>query len=212
MANVNTIVYQESGINQTAATTVAYPVQQNNIAPNKNPITTAVPFSLNANPISASGGGVIPLSMPPGIQPGGGPFRLRAKGTAITGGNYTLQLGIYQVPNAIIQAGTQATLANLHVVELSTARAINTTTAPWSIEALLTWDPIGSVLQGYASFLINNLLDAATAVTAVTLVAPVTSVPGADVSWDLNFVITALFGTTSAANIAWMNEFSLEGV
>lgn len=195
MGNVNTIAEQLAGSSQ------------NNFATLSGIGTTETAFSLLANPVSGNGGGVIPLALEslatptPGTVPSFVKFKVRAFGTVTTGTTTNLTLALYQVPVAILAAGTQATLANDNKLSNSGAKAVNTTSQNWSMEATLTWDPVSQVLNGSAKFQIGSSFTAEAAITAVT---------GLTTDTSFLFLLSAAFSASNASNVINVQEFALE--
>lgn len=211
MPNINTIAYQSAGVIQN---TFATPTLTNTIGTTE----TAVPTQ--SNPFAAAagitlGGGVIPLSVPAASQSvgysnvasdiwiSGRPFLLRAYGIATTGTSLNLTLKCYQVPQSILAAGTQSTLANDNVVASSSTFSVNGSTN-FLMEAKLQWDSVSKRLEGAAKFFTNGALVAEAATTVVTTAT-------ANIN-ELNFILSWTFGTANAANTMSMQSFEMEQV
>jgi hypothetical protein len=199
LANTNTIKTQIIG------------VVQNNLQPLTNAVagTTPTAFSLLPGPVSGAGGGVIPLTPTANSQSAtwfgtSKKLKIRATGSTVTGTTLNFSLKLYQVPASVIAAAalTNQTFTGWNLLATTTARAVNTTTADWELEAEVQLSPIGT-LSGKFEDIINNLFDAPAAITAATLLAS---------DADLNFVLVATFSASNAANIATPKEFSLEQV
>lgn len=129
-------------------------------------------------------------------------FGIRASGKALTAGNYTLTLGLYAkvvVPASPLVAGSWTLLG------ASSARAINTTTAPFLFTATLISDSVSGLLHGTFGAIINNLVDANAAITALTGVNLAGSTEPA-----ISFCLGATFGT-GGANVATLTNFYLIG-
>jgi hypothetical protein len=136
--------------------------------------------------------------------PGGGVleqkrFWVRASGYVTTGTNTNVTITLY--------SGTSLTAGGNTVLGASTARAVNTTSAPWNFEAVLTFDSVSGKLQGSFKDMINNILDADAALSNV-----VTGVSGAagSASPALNFVIGVTFSAANVGNIGNLGDFSLD--
>jgi len=199
MANVNTIKSQIVG------------VVQNNLQPLTNAVagTTATAFSLLPGPVSGAGGGVIPLSPTTNAQAAtwfgtSKKLKIRATGTVVTGVSANLTLKLYQIPASVIAAAalTNQTFTNWNLLATSTARACNSTTADWELEAEVQLSAIGT-LSGKFEDIINDLFDSPAVITAATLLTG---------DADLNFVIVSTLSAANAANVNTMKEFSLEQV
>ena len=184
---------------------------QNNLQPLTNAVagSTATAFSLLPGPVSLAGGGVIPLTPTANTQSAtwfgtSKKLKIRATGSLVTGTTLNFSLKLYQVPASVIAAGalSNQTFTGWNLLATSTARAVNTTTADFELEAEVQLSPIGT-LSGKFEDIINNLFDAPAVITPATLLAS---------DADLNFVLVALFSASNAANIATPKEFSLEQV
>jgi hypothetical protein len=170
--------------------------------------TAETAILMSVNPLTLGGGGGAVLvgaaeGNTPSFYAGGRPFKVQAWGTATTGASETLTLKLYQVPGAIVSAGTSATLANDHVVKASSARTIATSTAPFYVEGLFQYESVSQRLVGNVSFEINGLLDVAAASTIIT---------GLLGDGDLNFILSATMGTGNAADVINLNEISISQV
>jgi ribosomal protein S8E len=218
---VDTIIYNESGLAQTAPTSLAYSVNQKLLAPLNNPgavsTTAQQPFTLNVNVIAGGTQPAAVLSLPPGIWAGGRPFEVRAWGTITTGASTNITMYLYQVPYSILTAGTASTLANDNLVTTSAVVAVNTATTQFYLKARFAWDPTSATLNGVVyEFTIGASLSnsgALTATTAVTgLNAPVTSVPNADGSLNLSFLLALKASAANASTVINLNWFEAVGV
>lgn len=123
-------------------------------------------------------------------------FRVIARGR-MTGGtttNFT----------PVLQYGTSATAASNTNVAALTARACNSTSGNWLIEATFVWDATSLLLNG--GFRGSN--GSAGTLNTDTITTQVSSV---DLSNEnLGFAVTGLFSASDAANIAYLDELSLE--
>jgi hypothetical protein len=162
-----------------------------------NPITTASVF-LNAKGKTTYATFV---KMPSSISLLKGQlFEIIASGRATTGGNYTWIAAIQYTAN--VNALAAATSTNNTAFTTLTARSINTTTLGWYMRAVCLWDGTSIVgqLQGYNAGTIE------TADAAISAVA-------ADLTLETaGFVVTGIFGTTSASNIGYLDSFILKVV
>ena len=99
---VDTFNFLSSGLSQTAATTLAYTINQKSLAPLNNPglVSTSVaqPFTTNVNVIAGGTAPVALLQLEPGIWAGGRPFEIRAWGTITTGASTNVTLYLYCRP------------------------------------------------------------------------------------------------------------------
>jgi hypothetical protein len=162
------------------------------------------------SPTLAAGTGLV-IGFPPDIIGSiydGHPFVVSLVGKATTAGSYNFTPKIYQVPQAIVLAGTQTTLANDHVQVSLAATAIATTTVNFSVSAQFLWDSTSLILNGFVtSAQINGVNIVANAGTVGTLVAT-TQQTGVGIK-DLNFMPTFTFGT-AGANSVQVTEFVID--
>lgn len=163
------------------------------------------------SPIMAAGVGlVIPvdagdvigtaLASPSALD--GRPFRIRVAGKYNSHTAQNLTVKIYQVPAAIVAAGTQATLGNDAVIATSTASAAGGTANNFNLEAVLNWDAASQVLNAYVNGQIGSTLIAQAAQTAVTSVA----------LSGLNFLVTFTWSSGTAADLIGPFDFVAERV
>ena len=114
-------------------------------------------------------------------------------------------------------AGTASTLANNNAITNSGAVAVNTATTQFYLKARFAWDPISAILNGVVyEFTIGNTAANSGALTVTTqvtgLTAPVTSIPNADGSLNLNFSFWAKASAANAATVLNLNIFEAVGV
>lgn len=198
MANTNTVKSLVSGSIQNTLAALSLGTS-----------TTETTFSVNGNSTAGIASKPAVLVLPdlqtasPFVWDSGKPFLLRAWGTCTTGATTNLTLKLYQVPSSIVTAGTASTVGNDNIVATSTARAVNSTTAPFYLEAVLQWDSVGKAIKGQATFEINNLVDAYAATTAVTSITA---------DSELNFIISATLSVGNAANVVNLREFAAENL
>lgn len=167
---------------------------------NANTVYLAKRASTLANPTSASVFVQADNSANPAIVyiPGdsrlqGRLIKVRASGKAISGTTSNFK--------ATIQYGTSATAGSNTDVAALTNRSYVSTTGEWWIEAFFSWDSVSQKLNGKFNGSNLNTADADAVTTQATSVD--LSVSG------LGFVVSALFGTSNAANIATLSELSL---
>lgn len=151
-----------------------------------NPVTTAVTFKQNDD---SSLNAVVRI--PPDLLVSGKVFRIRASGTATTGGAYTFQ--------PMIQVGSSTTLASNTDFMQASARSISTATRPWYIEGKFHWDSTSGRLSGDFRALNSETEDDRAVQTTVAT--------GQTAASGLVFSVSALFGTTHADNVARLSEF-----
>lgn len=168
-----------------------------------NPITNAGIFLRTAadNPTK-----VAALYFPPVINsgtasttPGGAQslrFRVHAWGTAVTSVTSNFQ--------AILYYGVSATAASNTAMITLTNRSYASATGQWTIDGDFVWDNRTQKIQGIIGESTFNL----TTLETVALITPVSSV---DLTVSgLGLSVGALFGTTGAGNIAYMDGFFME--
>ncbi len=130
----------------------------------------------------------------------GNPFRVRLNLLVTTAGAYTFTAKLYKVTQAILFAGTAATVANNTLLATSaTYTAGGAGTANMSVDFYFLWDSTSGSLNGTFSTFANDVLTAAAATTQATSV-PVT---------DLNFIPVFTFGTAGANSVV-VKEFLIE--
>ena len=162
------------------------------------------------SPLQAAGTG-LQLCWPADIQGADGidghPFKVRVVGKAFTGGSYTFQTKLYQVPYSIVTAGTSATLANDNVALSNAASAAFTGWANFILEAQFLWDSSSQKLNTSFQTSLNQVNGAAVAPTSSIVSIAYTA--GNPVN-NLNFLPSFTFGTANAANSVTVTEFTLE--
>lgn len=82
---------------------------------------------------------------------GGRPFIVRAFGRTTTGASTNVTIKLYY--------GVSATIGSNTLIEASTARAINSTSSNWYIEAVCMCDTTSQKITGYGCANVNNLFD-----------------------------------------------------
>jgi hypothetical protein len=179
--------------------------------------TSETAFSVNGNsavnPAFAAGSAILKLKdTQPVLAVGtsissvfawdaGKPFFLQAWGQCTTGTSANLTLTLYQVPASVVAAGLAVgTFAGCNKVATSTARAVNSTTKSFFLEAFFQWNATSGLLEGQFSDQIGNLLDA-WAVTTETTTATLADN-------ELNFLLTATLSSGNAANQVKLMEFA----
>jgi hypothetical protein len=138
----------------------------------------------------------------------------RASGSATTGVESTVTVSLYAAKTL---PATPFVAADWTLVAASTARTIDAATAGWEIEASLMFESVGGTLQGTFQDMIDNLYDAAAAITGtltglngtsnkVTQPGDVVVIPAEPV-----FYLTCglTFGTANVDNSAVLGDFSL---
>lgn len=158
---------------------------------------TLNPTDTNIAAVVLSSDSTLPVQvfMPGGGRLDGKSFRVVADGY-ITGGTTT---------NATVtlQFGTSKTPASNTTIEASSARAVNTTTRPFHIEATCVTDSVVKTMAGAGVSWIGNTLDGLAALdNAPTSVDPATEGQG--------FVVCVTFSTGNAGNKLFLKNFALE--
>lgn len=133
--------------------------------------------------------------------PGGG--KLNGKAIRVVASGYVTGA---TTTNATVRLayGTSATGSSNTIVEASTARAVNSTTRPFQIEAVLVTDSVVKTAVGRGTSQIGNTLDAWAALDNTVTIDP-----------DLDdgtqaFVCSVEFSEDSATNAAFLKDFFLE--
>jgi hypothetical protein len=202
MANVNTIWQGGAGSFFPQFANLANPAAEAAWLTQTNTLVSgvggagAVAILLDNNAVSTTAGAS------GSIWENGKPFIVRMYGRVTTGTTTNVTLKWYQVPSAIIKAGTQATLSNDVGIVASTARAVNTASATFKAYLNGQYDSTSGKLMGTAKFLINGLLDSEAAFTSVTL--------GINADTELNFLPSLLFSATNAANVAILTGLEID--
>lgn len=200
MSNVNTIQSQVAGTGQPALASLAIGTS-----------TTETLFSLNKGVVLTTlGGGAAVIAAPdqgavPSVYASGKPFIYRAFGTITTGTSTNITLTLYNATAAqlAVAGGVPATAFTLGSLKASTARAVNSTTAPFLVEAKLQYDSVSNRLVGQVSFEINGIVDVFAASTIIT---------GMVNDGDLNFALSLTSSSGNAANAAVLAEQAIEQV
>ncbi len=132
----------------------------------------------------------------------GRPFKVRIAGTVTlnAGSGNTLAIKLYQVPAAIVAAGTAATLSNDVAIAALTAGGAPSTTSNFLLETTIQWNLTGATLQGW------YMGQSAGTLTAATTLTNAASVPAAT---GLNFIASATFGNAGGGTVN-VSEFSIE--
>lgn len=115
-------------------------------------------------------------------------FRIRAWGR-VTGGtttNYTATL-----------------LYDTTIIEASTARAVNSASHNWFIEAIGVWDSTSNKFQGFGRSMVGNLFDAEAALDNVVS-------PDFTTNNTVGFNVKGTFSSGNAANVAYLDGFECE--
>lgn len=121
-------------------------------------------------------------------------FRVRASGLASTAVTTNLTISL--------QSGVSATPGSNTDIEASTARAVNSTTASWEIEAFCVPESTRNVVSGKGWSEVNNLVDAEAALDNAASFNPANEL--------LGFVVCATFSSGDVANSVTLSEFVVE--
>lgn len=143
-------------------------------------------------------------------------FVVRASGNATTQAATTTFTPTLYI--AKVLPGSSLVVANWTVMCSGTPRVINTTTAPWVIEAELQFDSVGGLMQGAFDQQVNNLYDGLAAITGRVSGLNGTGLPvlqGATTVQPAEPVFVLAVGGTfgvnaSVGNIANLANFTLE--
>lgn len=144
-------------------------------------------------------------------------FTVRASGFATSAAATTTVQAVLYASKVPFSAANTLLPGTWSAIATSTARVVNTITAPWWIEADLSFDSIGGHLQGNFNAEINNLFDAKAAIanpltglngTSYPVVQGGVSIPVGEPVFAM--AVGLLFGVNaSAANIGNLAEFIL---
>ena len=138
---------------------------------------------------------------PPVASPTSARFRVRAYGKVTTGTSSTFIATIQYSSDA--NSTGAATAANNTDCKALTSRTLATITRSWSIDAELLWDSTSQRLTGQGNGVNSETIETANAIiTALTAVDLSTGKCG--------FVVSCIFGSTNASNVATLDDFSLE--
>lgn len=123
-------------------------------------------------------------------------FNVKAWGTAITSVTSNFQ--------AILYYGVSTTAASNTAMITLTNRSYVSTSGQWQINGDFLWDGRTQKIQGVTEGSSSNL----TTLETLALITPVT---GVDMTLsNLGMCVGALFGTTGAGNIAYMDGFRMD--
>jgi hypothetical protein len=132
-------------------------------------------------------------------------FYVSARGRATTGGSLTFiaTLQFNKNVNDLTTATGSATSANNTTVFALSARTLATITRPWTIDVILNWDSTSQRLSGT-----SNGYNAETIETAN---ASITALTGVDLTTGTcGCMVSCIFGTTNASNVATLDDFFVE--
>lgn len=136
-------------------------------------------------------------------------FYVRASGY-VTGGTTTnVTVTLYAVAGPNIPANP-LTAGSWTVLGASTARAVNSSTAPWFYEAALVFDSVSGKLHGTFTDVINNNLDAAAALSNVVTGINGSTSASLGVEPPIIFVVGITFSAANAGNIGNLGDFTLD--
>jgi hypothetical protein len=161
-------------------------------ASNANPITNAVPFASSDDSTKP-----VIVYFPIIAGTTSAAFKVRARGRSTTGtsGNFAISL----------QFGNSGS-ASTNTVVCAPATQVNAANCVYFLEAIFVWDATKQQLEN-SFFAINGSTVNRTADAAGTTVTAVDLSTGAAGN---AIVAAALFGTSNAGNIAYLDELSLE--
>jgi hypothetical protein len=127
-------------------------------------------------------------------------YTVRAGGWVyVAGSSPTLQISL--------QSGTSLTgTSNTNIASLAATAATLTTANyyPWALTADFQGDSVSGVTQGTAQLKLNNVFTSSAAITSLTGSKYIANDP------VFSFVTGATFGVSNSANVAQLNQFSLE--
>lgn len=157
-----------------------------------NPITNAVPFAQSDDSTKPAGVFIPQISGTTSAA-----FRVRARGRSTTGtsGNFACSL----------QWGSSASASTNTVIYAPTTQT-NADKCVWFIDAFLVWDATKQQLETVGCAINGSTVN-------FSAYAAGTTVTGVDLSTGAagnQVVAAALFGTSNASNVAYLDELSLE--
>lgn len=132
-------------------------------------------------------------------------FYVSARGRATTGGSLTFvaTLQFNKNVNDLSTATGSAVAANNTTVVALSARTLATITRPWTIDVILNWDSTSQRLSGQANGYNAETIETANAtITALTGVDLTTGTCGC--------MVSCIFGTSNASNVATLDDFYAE--
>jgi ADP-heptose:LPS heptosyltransferase len=132
-------------------------------------------------------------------------FFVSARGLATTGTTSNFLATIQYNSNVLTTASatTAITAANNTDFVSLTNRSYATITRPWYIDAEVVWDSTSQRMSGQKNGLNAETIETASAaITALTAIDLTTGVCG--------FVVSCIFGSTNASNLATLDDFYIE--
>lgn len=132
-------------------------------------------------------------------------FFVSARGRATTGttSNFKATIQFNKDVTTAASASTAITAANNTDFLALTNRSLATITRPWFIDLEVVWDSTSQRLTGQANgFNAETIETASAAITALTAIDLTTSTCG--------FVVSTIFGSSNAANVATLDDFYIE--
>ncbi len=177
---------------------------------NFNTIAGMMGCGIQTNVLAETAFGIAPantvrafLSMPPNISDSsldGHEIVLRLGILVVTGGSFTYgpSVRLYSGSNTAL-----TTFTNDTAIITPAAFTLATVQRMFTMEARLSWDDTTARLQGRYCFEIDT-----TFTNWVTLTAGLTA--GVTHASNINFCVTGIFGTTSAANNAVLKYFEMD--
>lgn len=129
-------------------------------------------------------------------------FRLRARGRATTGTSGTFKATLQY--SSDITSTTAATAGSNTDFYALTARTLATITRFWKVECVVAWDSTSQRMVGQdeGSFNAETIETSGAIISALTAVDLTTGKCG--------FVVSAIFGTSNASNVATLDSLELE--
>lgn len=202
MANVDTnkIIIAGGGIRNIAPLALGTSTSETSFSYNSLVIGSTTPFASAPAIMPVSDQGAVPSQ-----YDGGRPYLITAWGNIVTGTSTNITLKLYQVPFASLATLANGSVSGLNVLCASTARAVNSTTGKFFLQATLQWDSTTRLIHGQFTDQISNLLDSPAATTAVT-----TAVNSVAADLELNFIMSATSSSGNAANVVNLVEFGIQ--
>lgn len=151
------------------------------------------------NPSLASATQALVLSIPQNTIIDGKPFELVASGLLNHGASSTVTLKVY--------SGTSTTVGSDTSIATSGAITAFSGKSNFWVKLKLVFDSTSGKLNGTYQFMVNNVLVAEAALSAV--VTGITATAGVAGAPAANFVMSVTFGTGNAANSITVNVFDI---
>lgn len=141
------------------------------------------------------------------VLPVPGSGKLEGQQYTVRTGGWVYVAGSSPTVQVSLQSGTSLTGASNTTIAALAATAATLTTAnyyPFALAADFQGDSVSGITQGTANLKLNNVFTSTSAITALTGSKYIANDP------VFNFVTGVTFGVSNSANVAQLNQFSLE--